>query len=167
MLPFLKRQGNNVVLREEAKPDPGAPRWARVVVRAHAIVQKADSRPETWRRALSKLTNGGKDMQVALINIMHGNAYRPQIVDLEGNPTGQVTDLIIPTAEVRRAAAMNLHEMLHGKAVVETEVRVAEAEASTRLQLESMSDAELERFIEGEYQELAEGAPLANPQTVE
>lgn len=153
MLPFIKRQGNHVVLREEKKVGG----VSKAVVRAHAVVQAADTRPETWRKALGKLTNGGRDMQLVLIDLMHGNAYQPQILDASGNPTGKVTDIIVPTPEVRRAAAMNLHEMLHGKAVAETEVRAAEAEASKKLQLESMSDAELEKYIEGEYVVLSPG----------
>lgn len=160
MLPFIKRQGNSVVLRTATPAQP-----SKAMVKAHAVVQRAEARPETWRKALGKLTNNGGDVHLVLINLMHGNAYRPQVVDAAGNPTGQVGELIVPTPEVRRAAAMNLHEMLHGKSVAETEVRAAEAEASKKLQLESMSDAELEKYIDGEYTDLSlgEGAPEAGP----
>jgi hypothetical protein len=154
MLPFIKRQGNTVVLRSGAEP-------SKALVKAHAVVQRADARPDTWRKALGKLTNNGADIHLVLINLMHGNAYRPQVLDEKGNPTGQVMELVVPTPEVRRAASMNLHEMLHGKAVPETEVRIAEAEASKKVQLESMTDAELEKYIEGEYKLLPEGVTTA------
>lgn len=156
-LPYKKtsRQGNNVVLREEKLTPSGVPVY---VVKAHAKVQRADTRPETWRRALSKLTNGGKDMQLVLLDLMNGNAYTPRVFDRDGKELPNVRcEPIIPSAEVRRAAAMNLHEMLHGKAVAETEVISSEREAEKVKQLESMSDAQLEAFIEGEYLEFNEG----------
>lgn len=123
------------------------------MVRAHATVQRADTRLETWRRALSKLTNGGKDMQLVLIDLMHGNAYTPRVFDKDGNEVPNIRcEPIIPTPEVRRASAMNLHEMLHGKAVAETEVRSSEREAEKKLQLESMTDAQLQAYVDGEYE---------------
>lgn len=155
MLPYkTSRQGNHVVVRETKEVD-GVPRQ---VVKAHAVVQRADTRPETWRKALSKLTNGGKDMQLVLIDLMHGNAYTPRIYDANGKELPHVRcEPIIPTPEVRRASAMNLHEMLHGKAVAETEVRTSEREAEKKLQLESMSEAQLQAYIDGEYTLLESG----------
>jgi hypothetical protein len=155
-LPYkTARQGNNVVLREEKLDASGVP---RSVVKAHALVTRADTRPETWRRALAKLTNGGKDMQLVLIDLMHGNAYTPKVFDKDGKERiGVSCEPIIPSAEVRRAAAMNLHEMLHGKAVAETEVVASEREAEKKLQLESMSDAQLQLYIDGEYTLLTSG----------
>lgn len=154
-LPFkTSRQNNNVVVREE-KLVNGVP---KSVVKAHAVVQRADTRPQTWRRALAKLTNGGQDMQLVLIDLMHGNAYTPKVYDKDGKErVGVSCEPIIPSAEVRRAAAMNLHEMLHGKAVAETEVLTSEREAEKKLQLESMSDAQLQAYIDGEYEVLGSG----------
>jgi hypothetical protein len=156
MLPFIKRQGNSLVKRETVEVG-GVPKQ---MVRAHAVVQRAAASPETWRKALAKLTNNGADMHVVLVNLALGNAYRPQVIGPDGNPTGQVMELIVPTPEVRRASAHNVHEMLHGKAVAETELVAAEAEASKMRQLESMSDLELERYIEGDYTVLSPGESI-------
>lgn len=162
-LPYkTSRQNSNVVLREE-KLVNGVP---RSVVKAHAVVQRGDTRPQTWRRALDKLTNGGKDMQLVLIDLMHGNAYTPRVFDRDGKErVGVSCEPIIPSAEVRRAAAMNLHEMLHGKAVAETEVVASEREAEKKLQLESMSDAQLQAYIDAEYEliESVEEVPEHHP----
>lgn len=158
----VSRQGNSVVVREEREV-AGVP---KMVVAAHAIVQRADTRPETWRRALYRLTNGGQDMQLALIDLMHGNAYTPKVFDKHGREKEGVScEPIIPSAEVRRAAAMNLHEMLHGKAVAETEVIASEREAEKKMQLESMSDAQLQQYIDGEFRLLneSEEAPALQP----
>ena len=136
MLP-IKRQGNHVVLRD----DKGK-------VRAHALMSRAAT-PETWRRGLHKLTDGGRDMQLTLIDLMHGNVYQPRL------PDGRLSsEIIIPTPEVRRAAAMNLHEMLHGKAVAETEVLASDREAEKKVQLESMTNEQLQAYVDADYKEL-------------
>lgn len=146
MLP-LKRQGAHLVARR-----------ADGTVKAHAIAQKADQRPQTWRRALSKLTNDGNDMLECLYSLMHGNAYTPRVYDRFGKEDlTKECEVIIPTAEVRRQAAMNLHEMLRGKAVAETEVISSEREAEKAKQLESMSDEQLQSYINGEYKLVGSG----------
>lgn len=146
MLP-LKRQGSHLVARREDG-----------TVKAHATVQRADTRPQTWRRALSKLTNDGNDMLECLYSLMHGNAYTPRVFDKHGKEDlTKACDPIIPTAEVRRMSAMNLHEMLRGKAVAETEVIASEREAEKAKQLESMSDEQLQAYIDGEYKLIEPG----------
>jgi hypothetical protein len=146
MLP-LKRQGAHLVARR-----------ADGTVKAHVRAQKTDQRPQTWRRALSKLTNEGNDMLECLYALMHGNAYTPKVYDRFGKEDlTKECEVIIPTAEVRRAAAMNLHEMLRGKAVAETEVIASEREAEKAKQLESMSDAQLQSYIDGEYKMMEPG----------
>ena len=146
MLP-LKRQGAHLVARRS----DGS-------MKAHALVQKADQRPQTWRRALSKLTNDGSEMLECLYSLMHGNAYTPRVFDRYGKEDlTQVCEPIIPTAEVRRMSAMNLHEMLRGKAVAETEVSASEREAEKSKQLESMSDEQLQSYINGEYKLVGPG----------
>lgn len=162
----VSRQGNSVVVREEVLID-GVP---KSVVKAHTVVQRATARPETWRKALAKLTNHGEAMQEVLIDLMHGNAYTPRVYDKDGKEKlGVSCEPIIPSPEVRRAAAMNLHEMLHGKAVAETEVVASEREAEKKIQLESMSDAQLQSYIDGEYRELSSGdstEEVASPEAV-
>lgn len=146
MLP-LTRQGNHLVARKEDG-----------TVKAHTVVQRAEKKPETWRRALAKLTNNGQDMLECLYSLMHGNAYTPRVYGADGklDPNRSIQP-IIPTPEVRRASAMNLHEMLRGKAVAETEVIASEKEAEKKLQLESMSDEQLQAYIDGEYTLLPPG----------
>lgn len=154
MLP-LKRQGKHLTLRTE-----------KGVIKAHATVQAGEARPQTWRRALSRLTSGGKDIHEVLIDLMHGNGYTPRIFDKDGNEdTSRRCEPIIPTPEVRRQAAMNLHEMLHGKAVAETEVRASEREAEKKLQLESMTNEQLQAYIDGEYKMMEPGGE-ESPETM-
>lgn len=150
MLP-LGRQGKKLVARD----DTGR-------IRAHAVVQNPnDTRPQTWRRALSRLTNDGMDMLECLYSLMHGNAYTPKVYDQHGKlDPNRTCDPIIPTAEVRRAAAKDLHEMLRGKAVAETEVIASEHEAAKLKQLDSMSDAQLQAYIDGEYKLVESGESL-------
>lgn len=98
--------------------------------------QSPDAR-RSFRNALYKMTDGGVDNLKKLIALRDGV---PSSVTL---PDGRVVPGETPTPEVQRAAAMNLHEMLHGKAVAATEVRKAEQEAEDMEQYRAMSDADL------------------------
>lgn len=136
------KQGNVVVRRDSE---------GQVVAAAVAPPLSAHPTKEvrlTWRRALSKLTNGGVDNFLELINLRNG---KPISVEM---PDGRMSEPIIPTPEVRRAAAMNLHEMLHGKAVAETEIKKSEEESEERARLQAMSDEQLRQVIDGEYKRL-------------
>lgn len=91
----------------------------------------------TFRNAVYKMTDGGLDNIKKLIALRDG---LPTETDL---PDGRRVQGETPTPEVQRAAAMNLHEMLHGKAVAATEVVKAEKEAEDLEQYRAMSDADL------------------------
>ena len=137
MLP-LKKQGDVLVQRDNE---------GKVVAKALSKVARGVPIPlETWRKTLSRLTNGGEDILVALIDLAQGNPFVPPPLS-----DGRQFEPIIPSPEVRRAALMNLHEMLRGKSVAETEVRAAEDEASKKLQLESLSTEQLKEYLVGEF----------------
>ena len=50
---------------------------------------------------------------------------------------------IIPSVETQRAAAKDIAEFLHGKAVAQTEVMKAEKENEDVMQYQALSDADL------------------------
>lgn len=121
----VEKQGNVLVVRD-----------AKGEVVASANVAKAPTK-ESWRRALAKLTNNGKDLDEILLSLAHGVPYEPTL------PDGRKAEPIIPTPEVRRAAAMNLLENLRGKAVAQTEVLAAEKADEDLVQYAALSDAQL------------------------
>ena len=105
----------------------------------------------SWRDALRRLTNDGQDLYEVLYNLAMGV---PHIATL---PDGRQTEPTVPTFEVRRAAAVDLIQFLHGKAVAQSEVSKAEADARIAQQVGAMSDGELLKIIEGSYKTLSEG----------
>lgn len=132
MLKMLVREGNKLVARDENK-NVVTEKGKAVAV----VLPKPDAPQETWRKSIARLTRNGRDMQDVLYNLAMGNAYEVKL------PDGRVSEPIIPTAEVRRACAVTLHEWLHGKAVAQTEVMAAEKEAEDVQQYRALSDAEL------------------------
>lgn len=139
----MVQQGSFVVLRDEQN---------RPI--AKQLVVKTDNR--TWREALKKLTNDGADIHEVLYNLAMGT---PQVVKLED---GRESEPIVPSPEVRRAAAMDLHRIMHGKEVAETEVIKAEEEAHKMRALSAMSDhdilRELKPLLQGnEFAQFTEG----------
>jgi hypothetical protein len=120
----LTQQGRTLVARDEK----GSP------VQALALDQPINKK--TWRKALKELTNDGADIHVVLVNLSKGVPIVHRFGGLESEP-------IIPSPEVMRAAAMDLHRIMHGKEVAETEVIKAEEEAAKAQQLAAYSTQEL------------------------
>lgn len=143
----LQRQGPHLAMRNE-KGDLEVDSKGKAV----AAVAPNGASPETWRRALKKLTRGGMDIHERLLRIGMGEI----LISRGEMPDGTeiVSEPQVPTPEVQRAALMNLHEMMFGKAVAETEVNQSEVEAAKRQALEAMSEADLLKIIEGEYKQL-------------
>ena len=110
-----------------------------------------------WRRQVRQMTDDGLDAYKVLINIMNGH---PQKVKM---PDGSESDWIIPSVETQRAAAKDIAEFLHGKAVAQTEVMKAEKENEDVMQYQALSDADLReaasRFLERAPKKLPEGEP--------
>lgn len=130
---MLKRQGSKLVNRD---------------AETHEIKKTSDGRPmsfevapkakkETWRRALSKLTDNGKLLDDVLLNLAAGNAYTAKL------PDGRESAPIVPSPEVRRAAAIDILHMIRGKPVSQTEVMAAEKEAEELEKYSAISDADL------------------------
>lgn len=139
----MVQQGSYVVLRDENNKPV-----------AKQLVISNDKK--SWREALKKLTNNGEDVHVVLYNLARGT---PIIHKL---PDGRESEPVVPSPEVMRAAAMDLHRMMHGKEVAETEVIKAEEEAQKMQQLSAMSTRaileELKPLLEAnEPAELIEG----------
>ena len=97
---------------------------------------------ETWRTAMRRMTNDGLDQMRVLHDLSHGVAYKVTL------PDGRESEPIIPTPEVRRAAAIDLLHMMHGKPVAQTEVVRAEQEAEDAVQYAALSDEQLEAAME-------------------
>jgi hypothetical protein len=127
------REGNKVV---DATP-----------MKMHEDLAKGRSRvpstikSETWRSAMRRLTKDGAELHQVLYNLAMGSV---QVVEL---PDGRVSEPIIPSPEVRRAAAVDLLHMLHGKPVAQTEVVKAEQEAEDAKQYAALSDEQLEKLL--------------------
>lgn len=162
-LKFLFKQGRHLVTRDESgrivKNADGTQQRALAPTRTETLSAPKKEQKQTWRRNLSRLTNNGADAHETLVRLMRGEV----IVSVGKDPlTGAVlrSEPMTPSPETMRAASKDIHEMLHGKSVTETEVRSAEEEAEKRLQLEAMSDEELERIVEGEVIERRELPPL-------
>lgn len=142
MLKILK-QGNTLVVRDEkdnlVRDMEGAVR--------RAVVRRGAGK-ETLRKAIARLTNDGHDL------IMRLNALSQGIPQVATLPDGRMSEPVIPTPEVQLQATKDLIDRAYGKAVAQTEVLKAVREAEEVEQYQAMSDAELERIIEGDYKVL-------------
>ncbi len=138
----LAVQGGVAVVREDGKV------VASTHIKAHEEVAMRKKRTaesikrETWRSVMRRLTNDGKDVMEVLYNLAMGTAVVAQL------PDGRVSEPVIPSPEVRRAAAVDLLHMLHGKPVAQTEVARAAQEAEDVAQYAALSDEELKRILE-------------------
>ena len=144
----IVRQGQYLVTRGED---------GRVVRRDDAKMLKAlvpsnTRNRETWRKALDRITDGGRVLDEVLLNLAMGTPYEPVL------PDGRKGEPVVPTPEVRRAAAVDLMHMLRGKPVAQTEVVKSEKEAEDLEQYRAMSDADLEKVIQGQYKLLPHDA---------
>jgi len=163
---LLIRQGRHLVERDEngriARNDDGSQRRALMPLPRE---QREGSAEMTWRRNLKRLTNNGGDIHERLLRIARGEMLIPATA--KDPVTGETFrgEPQQPTVETQRAALKDLHEMLHGKAVAETEVSKAEEEAEKQQQLEAMSDEELRRIVDGEVVERRE-LPAGEAQSI-
>lgn len=96
---------------------------------------------KSWRSLLRELTDNGVEQFTILRELSLGTALVTKL------PNGQESEPVIPSAEVRRAAARDLLEFLHGKPVAQTEVAHAEAENRLLEQVQALTDAELEARV--------------------
>ena len=125
MLKLLERQSQRLVVRDAETKEV-----------LSAVILPRDAARKTWRSFLKRLTNNGEDLFVVLHNIATGIPQEVTLTD------GRVA-LKLPSFEVRRQAALDLLEFMHGKAVAQTEVVKAEEQTQELAQIEAMSVDEL------------------------
>jgi hypothetical protein len=141
-LPFMqaRREGQRTVVRNAegriVKDDIGKPKAA--------VVPRKGASKETWRRYWERLTNGGKDLLEAQYNIAMGTPVVPTL------PDGRKGEPMVPSFEVQRATIKDMLDFGLGKAVEQTSVAAAEENEQERMRLQAMSDADLNRIIDGE-----------------
>lgn len=99
----------------------------------------------SWRNTLRKLTNDGEDLHRILFDLASGTPTTYKL------PDGRESEPVIPSPEVRRAAAVDLLHMLHGKPVAQTEVDRAEADREIRQQYAAIDDDTLLAAVRKTY----------------
>lgn len=125
----LEKQGNRLVTRN-----------------AEGRIEKATSpvvipSAKNWRKFARELSNGGVDGIRRLYEISQGQPFRVQL------PDGRYSDWEVPTLETQRAAAKDFHELVHGKAVAQTEVLKAAKESEEVEKYQALSDDALKEFL--------------------
>lgn len=99
-----------------------------------------------WRHYARLYTNNGMDVFEIMVKIAKGEALHSEMT----LPTGEVVQTApqIPPPAVQLAAAKEVFEFIHGKAVAATEVIRAEEETQQLERLRAMSDRELLLMLE-------------------
>jgi predicted CopG family antitoxin len=103
---------------------------------------KPKGKRESFRELIVKLTNNGQDQLEVLMAISRGQAITPTLTLPDG--TIQYGEPVVPNATVMAQASKDLIEMMHGKAVAQTEVMKAAAESRHVEQARALSNSELE-----------------------
>ena len=111
----------------------------KVITQALAESMPQVTKSKNWRDALgARIGTRGEKIWEILADLAEGKAWMAQL------PDGQISIPVIPSSDVRLRAAIALAEMKFGKAVAQTEILKAEAEASEMESIRALSDAELE-----------------------
>jgi hypothetical protein len=120
----IQKEGRFMTLRDSA---------GNLITR---VVDKGDER-ENWRNIMRRLTNNGQNQMEKLADISMGHAFTATM------PDGRESEPMIPTLQLQAVTSQVILEMLHGKAVAQTEMRKAEEETKLVEQYRSLSDNEL------------------------
>ena len=128
-----QRQGGHIVARTSS----GAIVRNDLDEQVRALVPPRANK-ETVRRALHRLTNGGEDLVLRMLNLSSGTP-----IEVPARADGKKMDPIVPTAEVMLQATKDLLDRGWGKAVAQTEVLKAELEAEDAAQYAAMTDEQL------------------------
>lgn len=156
---LLTRQGRHLVVRNAdtgriERNDDGTQRRALTPSRVDASLQapnpdkKQDE--QTWRRTLKKLTNDGKSLYERAFRIAMGEVMvsASEYIDpVTGEKMYFKGEPQVASLDLQERTIKDLHEMMHGKAVPETEVTLAEKEAEKQQALEAMTDEQLRAII--------------------
>jgi hypothetical protein len=105
---------------------------------ARVLNESAMSRKQSWRAQLRALTNDGTDLLVHAYDIAMG---KPVTITL---PDGRELEPMVAPPAVQAALSIQLHELLNGKAVSQTEVVAAEKAMSEVEDVRNMSNEQLE-----------------------
>ena len=124
----LVKEGKYAVLRDSA---------GNIVTR---VVSK-DNEREDWRSILRRMTNNGQNQFQRIVEIADGVPFEAKLSD------GRTSEPIIPPITAQLQAGQFLLEMMHGKAVAQTEMRKAEAETKLVEQFRALSDSELKAKV--------------------
>ncbi len=129
----MAKEGPYAVIRDED---------GRVV---HKHLDKKGPR-KNWKHWARLVTNNGMNQFEKMVAISEGRAFQTEIT----LPTGEkvLSEPMIPPLAIQHQAALDVFELLHGKAVAATEVVKAEEEAKELERVRAMSDAELYRLLE-------------------
>jgi hypothetical protein len=101
---------------------------------------------KNWRHWARLMTNDGLNQFEKMVAISEGRAFQTEIT----LPTGEkvLSEPQVPPLAIQHQAALDVFELIHGKAVAATEVVKAEEEAKELERVRAMSDAELMRFLQ-------------------
>ena len=101
---------------------------------------------KNWRHFARLSTNNGLDLFEVMVKIARGEPLQSEMT----LPTGEVVQTApqVPPPAVQLAAAKEVFEFIHGKAVAATEVIRAEEETQQLERLRAMSDMELMLMLE-------------------
>lgn len=124
-----EQRGDLVVIRDED---------GNVV---HRYYGRSTDTKKTLREYVKQVTNNCFEQVDRLVSISRGEAHIAKL------PDGRESEPVVPTIEAQRQAAKDLIELTHGKAVAQTEVVKAEAEAQLAEQVRALSDEELEARV--------------------
>lgn len=135
---------------------PPTPDPARLLL--PGVRQIVPRKNQNWRSLLRDETQNGHEIHSILLDIARGNARTVKLLD------GKEA-VIVPTPEVQVRAAIHLDEMLHGKAVTQTEQMKAEREAGALAAVQALDDETLARRA-AEALARRSGKPIEDAQLV-
>lgn len=139
------KYNNTVVLRDEQ---------GRTITK----LISSDKPKETARAAVRRVTNNGVDLYLRLYDIATGKPHIYREYDANGKVLRE-SQPVLPSIESQRAAAKDLIEFLHGKAVPQTDVVQAEEQQVALDQLQAMSDDQLWAIASAKRKALSDADP--------
>lgn len=122
------------------------------------VRQLVPRKNQNWRALLRDETKNGHEIHAILLSIARGHARTVTLLD------GKQA-VIVPTPEVQVRAAIHLDEMLHGKAVTQTEQMKAEREAGALAAVQALDDETLAKRA-AEALARRSGKPIEDAQLV-
>jgi hypothetical protein len=114
---------------------------------AEPLVTIAMPKAKNWRAAIRRVVGAdGEELWTILLSLARGEVIVPNYKDPDG--TVRQGTPMVPSPEVRRAAAVDLAQFLVGKPVAQTEVMKSEEQAEEMSQLAALSDEQIAAKME-------------------